>query len=88
MDRPDLGGLDVEAVVVKNGWPKDETVFDGAKAVVCYADGGPKHPFIGHLDKVECLQILGDLEMQSTLWMSAKVKAAARQAVSQIFGLH
>ncbi len=41
----------------------------------------------GHLDKAECLQILGDLETQSTLWMSAKVKSAARQAVSQIFGL-
>jgi predicted nucleic acid-binding protein len=40
----------------------------------------------GHLDKAECLQILTDLEKQSTLWMSAKVKSAARQAVSQIFG--
>ena len=40
----------------------------------------------GHLDKAECLQTLDDLETQSTLWMSAKVKAAARQAVSQIFG--
>ena len=40
----------------------------------------------GLLDKAECLQILTDLEMQSTLWMSAKVKSAARQAVSQIFG--
>ena len=46
-------GLDVEAVVVTNGWPKDEGVFNGAKAVVCYADGGPKHPFVGHLPKVE-----------------------------------
>ena len=40
----------------------------------------------GHLDKAKCLQILTDLEMQSTLWMSAKVKLAAGQAVSQIFG--
>lgn len=52
-------GLDVEAVVLKNGWPADETVFDGAKAVVCYADGGPKHPFIGHLEKVESLAKAG-----------------------------
>jgi predicted nucleic acid-binding protein len=40
----------------------------------------------GHLDKAECLQILSDLEQHSTLWMSAKVKASVRLAVSQIFG--
>ncbi len=40
----------------------------------------------GHLNKAECLQTLDALETQSTLWMSAKVKSAARQAVSQIFG--
>jgi predicted nucleic acid-binding protein len=40
----------------------------------------------GHLDKASCLQTLDALEAQSTLWMSAKVKAAAKQAVSQIFG--
>ncbi len=40
----------------------------------------------GCLDKAECFQILGDLEMQSTLWMSAKVKEAAKQAVAQVFG--
>lgn len=40
----------------------------------------------GQLDKAECLQFLTDLETQSTLWMSAKVKSAARLAVSQIFG--
>jgi len=39
----------------------------------------------GHLDKAACLQTLDALETQSTLWMSAKVKSAARQAVSQIF---
>jgi hypothetical protein len=37
-------GLKVE--VVANGWPKEEAVFDGATAVVCYADGGGGHPFI------------------------------------------
>ena len=31
-------GLDVQATVV-NGWPADEGVLDGAKAVVIYADG-------------------------------------------------
>ena len=52
-------GLDIEVVVVNNGWPKDEAVFDGAKAVVCYADGGGKHPFVGHLDKVDALAKAG-----------------------------
>jgi type 1 glutamine amidotransferase len=37
---------DLEVVVVTNGWPSDEKVFEGAAAVVCYADGGGGHPFI------------------------------------------
>jgi hypothetical protein len=37
-------GLKVE--LVTNGWPEDPKVFDGAAAVVCYADGGGGHPFI------------------------------------------
>jgi predicted nucleic acid-binding protein len=41
----------------------------------------------GRLDRAGRLQILDDLKQHSTLWMSAKVRAAARQAVSQIFGL-
>src|SRR3954470_22491498 len=42
-----LGGTpDLEVVVVPNGWPEDPKVFDGAAAVVCYADGGGGHPFI------------------------------------------
>lgn len=45
-------GLPVEAVVVTNGWPEDESVFEGAAAVVIYADGGPGHPAINHLPKL------------------------------------
>lgn len=33
-------------VLVADGWPKNEAIFDGAKAVVVYADGGPKLPFL------------------------------------------
>lgn len=33
-------------VLVADGWPKNEAVFDHAKAVVVYADGGPKLPFL------------------------------------------
>ncbi len=37
-------GLDV--VVNLNGWPKDESIFNGADAVLIYADGGGGHPAI------------------------------------------
>jgi hypothetical protein len=33
-------------VLVADGWPKNEAVLNGAKAVVVYADGGPKLPFL------------------------------------------
>lgn len=33
-------------VLVAEGWPKNEAILDGAKAVVVYADGGPKLPFL------------------------------------------
>ncbi len=36
----------VEPVVVKGGWPEDERVFEGAKAVVLYMDGGGGHAAI------------------------------------------
>ena len=33
-------------VLVAEGWPKNEAILDGAKAVVIYADGGAKLPFL------------------------------------------
>jgi type 1 glutamine amidotransferase len=36
----------VTAVVVSNGWPTDESVFEGAAAVVFYCDGGKGHPLL------------------------------------------
>ncbi len=33
-------------VLAAEGWPKDERIFEGAKAVVVYADGGTKLPFL------------------------------------------
>ena len=36
----------VEPVVVTGGWPKDETVFDGARTLVFFMDGGGGHPMI------------------------------------------
>jgi type 1 glutamine amidotransferase len=44
-------------VVVTNGWPKDESVFNGADAIIVYADGGGGHPFV----KAEHLKLIGAL---------------------------
>jgi type 1 glutamine amidotransferase len=46
-------GLPVEAVVAKNGWPKDPTMFDGVSAVVMYCDGGEGHVAMKHLDELD-----------------------------------
>jgi type 1 glutamine amidotransferase len=48
----EYGGID--PVVVKGGWPDDEKVFEGAKAVVFFMDGGGGHPMIqkDRLDRV------------------------------------
>jgi type 1 glutamine amidotransferase len=40
----------VNPVVVKGGWPADESVFDGAAAVVFFMDGGVKHAALPHLE--------------------------------------
>ena len=48
-------GAGFETTVVTNGWPKDESVFDGADAVVIYADGGGGHPAMQRLDKLRAL---------------------------------
>jgi hypothetical protein len=37
----------VEPTVVTGGWPPDEQVLDGARALVFYMDGGGKQPFLG-----------------------------------------
>lgn len=34
------------SVVYTNGWPTDAEAFDGAAAIVIYADGGGGHPFL------------------------------------------
>lgn len=52
----------------------------GSLGVILFAEAN------GHLDQATSLRILDDLEQTSTLWMSAKVKQAARNAVAQIFG--
>ncbi len=47
----------ITSAVYSNGWPSEVSAFQGADAVVIYADGGDGHPAIAP----ERLQILGDL---------------------------
>jgi type 1 glutamine amidotransferase len=44
----------VEPVFIPGGWPADESVFDGARTIVFFMDGGGGHPIIrpGHLDTI------------------------------------
>ncbi len=47
----------LDVVVQKNGWPDDLGVFQGASAILCFADGGGGHPLI----QGNHLQIVGDM---------------------------
>ncbi len=38
-----------ETINIYGGWPTDETVFDGADAIVMYCDGGESHLISNHL---------------------------------------
>lgn len=49
-DHLNKSGLPIEATVTTNGWPKDNSVFDGASAVVIYSDGGGGHPAMQQLE--------------------------------------
>lgn len=44
-------------VMTRDGWPKNPKIFEGAKSVVFYMDGGGGHPIIqkDHLDEVKKL---------------------------------
>ncbi len=51
----------VDPVFVSGGWPKDESVFDGARSVVFFMDGGGGHPIIqgDHLKTIQKLMDKG-----------------------------
>ena len=36
----------LQTLVVSNGWPSDESVFNGVSAIVMYCDGGHGHPAV------------------------------------------
>ena len=36
----------LETIVFRNGYPKDDSALDTADGILCYADGGARHPLI------------------------------------------
>ena len=49
------------------GWPKDDSAFDGADAVLIYADGGGGHPAIQ-----KKVSIHADLSQHVSAWKGQK----------------
>ncbi len=50
----------IETVQVQDGWPQDQSVFDGAKSIVFYTDGGGKQVFLNSQQRIEKVQSLVD----------------------------
>ena len=50
---------DIDAVVYRDGWPSDAAAFDGASTIVIYANGGPRHPAVSHLEALGVLMDKG-----------------------------
>lgn len=48
-----------EAVVHKNGWPKDPAAFEGADAIVIYCDGAGGHPAVKRRAEIDALMKKG-----------------------------
>src|SRR5262245_44158029 len=46
----------LRAIVVRDGWPEDERVLDGARALVFYSGGARKLAFLRSPRRVDCLQ--------------------------------
>ncbi|MBL8856021.1 MAG: NPCBM/NEW2 domain-containing protein, partial [Planctomycetaceae bacterium] len=49
----------VTCEVYTGGWPENDTVLDGARSIVMYADGGGGHPALGHLPRLKELMDQG-----------------------------
>jgi hypothetical protein len=49
----------IEAVVHRYGWPADPRTFEGAAAIVIYADGGARHPAVTHLAEMDAMMKRG-----------------------------
>lgn len=49
------GRPDFRVDVTHGGWPDEDSVFNGADAVVLYADGGKRHPALPNLETLDKL---------------------------------
>ena len=58
-DALNNSGLDIDAQVYTNGWPEDDSVLDFVDSIVIYCDGGGRHPFNNHLDRLQEIQKRG-----------------------------
>ena len=58
-DHLNRSGLPVNAVVVTDGWPEDESVLDDAAAVIFYTDGADAHPAVSHLKTLKKMSAAG-----------------------------
>lgn len=58
-DDINKSGLPIEAVVTSYGWPQDKSIFDGASAVIIYADGGGGHPAMQQLADLKKMAAAG-----------------------------
>lgn len=58
-DALNKSGLNIEASVYTGGWPEDDSVLDYVDSIVIYCDGGKRHPFNNHLDRLAALQKRG-----------------------------
>ncbi len=46
----------VKTTVIENGWPEDESVFDGADAVVFYTDGAGQQAYLQSPERIALIQ--------------------------------
>ncbi len=53
------GMPNIEPIVSKGRWPKDEAIFDGVSSVVVYCDGGEGHILNPHLEFFDALMQKG-----------------------------
>jgi len=46
----------VTPIVIQNGWPEDQGIFNGCSAIVSYDGGGGNQGFLQTAERIECIQ--------------------------------
>jgi hypothetical protein len=80
----------VSVTAVRDGWPEDDGVFDGARSLVFYTGGVDKHAFLDSARRIERLQGLIDQGVGIVMLHQAVryPPAFAEQATTWIGGVH